>query len=101
MNLLNTTPDEAEQFISEWIEQRGEPPYRGRQILDWLWTRPVGGWEQATNLPRALIEQLETTVPIPRLQLDTRQMSSDGTARSTGSTVRFPAGSIEVTTRTS
>ena len=81
MNLLNITPDEAERFITEWIEQLGEPTYRGRQIIDWLWSRPAGGWEETTNLPRKLIEKLETTAPIARLQLDTRQTSSDGTTK--------------------
>ena len=81
MNLLNITPDEAEQFITEWIEQLGEPTYRGRQIIDWLWSRPAGGWEETTNLPRKLVEKLETTAPIARLQLDTRQTSSDGTTK--------------------
>ena len=81
MNLLNVTPDDAERFVNTWVAQRGEASFRVRQILPRLWVRPVAAWEQITELPRALIEALNATSPLPRLQLHTRQTSSDGTVK--------------------
>ena len=81
MNLLNATPDDAERFVNTWVAQRGEASYRTRQILPRLWVRPVAAWEQITELPRAMTDELKATSPLPRLQLQTRQTSSDGTVK--------------------
>lgn len=81
MNLLDVAPSEAQQLIATWVAARGEPAYRARQIFPWLWQRPVASWEDATDLPSSTVAALGQAAPIPRLQLDTQQTSSDGTVK--------------------
>jgi 23S rRNA (adenine2503-C2)-methyltransferase len=81
VNLLDLTPSEAEQVIQGWIADRGDPPYRVRQILPRLWQRPVSSWDDTTDLPRALIGALNEDFPLPRPQLATTQESADGTVK--------------------
>ena len=80
-DLLGLTPDAARAALGEWLAARGEPPYRLRQILPRLWQRPVGAWEEATELPAALRAELTAAFPFFRLTLATHQVSSDGTEK--------------------
>src|SRR5207237_134481 len=54
LDLLSLTPDAARHTLVEWLAQRGEPQYRASQIVPRLWHRPVGSWDQATDLPAEL-----------------------------------------------
>ena len=81
MNLLNMTPEDAERAVMAWVGERGEPAYRARQILPRLWERPARQWRDASDVPRRLIDDLERVAPIARLELQTRQVSVDGTVK--------------------
>src|SRR6266487_5219768 len=78
VDLLNLAPDAARVALAQWLEQRGEPAYRARQILPRLWERPVGSWNDATELPAPLRRALDETLPLRRLLLSARQVSRDG-----------------------
>src|SRR5204862_274535 len=80
-DLLSLPPDAARQRVAEWVAQRGEPAYRSTQIVPRLWQRPVGTWDQATDLPAPLGGALAAAFPLRRLALGTRQLSSDGTEK--------------------
>src|SRR5216110_3404659 len=80
-DLLSLPPDAARQRVAEWVAQRGEPAYRSTQIVPRLWQRPVGTWDQATDLPAPLRGALAAAFPLRRLALGTRQLSSDGTEK--------------------
>ena len=41
-----------------WLKERGHPAYRAKQITDWLYRKRVAAWEQMTDLPQSLREQL-------------------------------------------
>jgi 23S rRNA (adenine2503-C2)-methyltransferase len=79
--LLDLAPGEARRLLERWAQERGLPAYRVRQILPRLWTRPVADWSDASDLPAALREQLSRDFPLPRLHLETRQDSADGTRK--------------------
>lgn len=81
MNLLDLLPGEAERVLKGWLDARGEPSYRIRQLLPRLWRRPVGSWAEATEIPLALRAALEEAFPLPRLRLEARQVSRDGTLK--------------------
>jgi len=81
MNLLNVVPTEARAVLQEWLEQRGAPPFRLRQIVPRLWQRPAATWRDATDLPAPLRAALEDAWPLPRLTLGVRQESRDGTVK--------------------
>ncbi len=78
---LNLTPDQARLTLSTWLAERGEPAYRAKQILPRLWRRPVGSWEEATELPAGLRRDLRAAFPLHRLKLVARQVSTDGTEK--------------------
>lgn len=80
-NLLNLTPSAAADALGAFLRDRGEPPYRLRQILPALWRAPVASWQDVTTLPAALRDALDASFELPRLTLTTRQASSDGTQK--------------------
>jgi 23S rRNA (adenine2503-C2)-methyltransferase len=80
-NLLDLTPDQARVRLTAWIEAEELPRYRVVQVLHRLWTRPVGAWADATELPVALRERLEAAFPLPRLVRQAIQASADGTRK--------------------
>jgi 23S rRNA (adenine2503-C2)-methyltransferase len=81
LDLLSLTPEAARQHVGEWLAQRGEPTYRASQIVPRLWRRPVGAWDEATDLPAELRGALAVAFPLRRLTLRARQQSTDGTEK--------------------
>jgi len=80
-NLLDLSPDAALAVLRDWLDARGEPAYRATQIAARLWTRPVNGFADMTELPKHVREQLSDAFDMPRLELTTRQSSTDGTEK--------------------
>jgi len=80
-NLLDLPRAEAEQRLARSMHEAGEPEYRARQVADRLWRNPAPAFGDMTELPVSLRERLTSTFSIPRLQLDTRQASRDGTEK--------------------
>ena len=81
VDLLSLVPTAAGAALAQWLAQRGEPAYRTRQILPRVWERPVGSWDDATELPAALRRDLAVAFPLRRLGLSARQVSQDGTEK--------------------
>jgi 23S rRNA (adenine2503-C2)-methyltransferase len=80
-NLLNLEPLDAERALREFAVSRGVEPYRGSQAANHLWHSPKGSFAEMTDLPPAFRAQLEEAFTLPRLTIDTRQRSSDGTEK--------------------
>ena len=80
-SILDHVPRIAAARVAEWVEARGLPSYRTGQIVRRLWVAPIASWQQATDLPLELREELEVAFPLPRLVADTVQSSSDGTRK--------------------
>src|SRR2546430_10777012 len=78
VDLLSVGPDAARAALAQWLEERGEPAYRARQVLARLWERPVGSWDDATELPAALRRALAEALPLRRWPLSAQQLSQDG-----------------------
>src|SRR6266568_5137839 len=81
VDLLSLVPDAARTALAQWLAERGEPEYRARQVLPRLWERPVGSWDEATELPAALRRALTEALALRRLALSARQVSRDGTEK--------------------
>lgn len=43
------------------LRERGEPAFRAKQILDWVYKKRVRSWDEMTNLPKALRTWLDET----------------------------------------
>lgn len=80
-NLLDRTPDEAERALVAFMHEHGEPGYRARQVLHHLWERPAPDFASMSDLPLALRARLAGSFELPRLAIDTRQVSQDGTQK--------------------
>jgi 23S rRNA (adenine2503-C2)-methyltransferase len=80
-NLLDLPPDQAREQIAHWVAARQLPSYRTNQIARRLWNAPISSWNEATELPMTLRHELDAAFPLPRLRMDTRQQSADGTRK--------------------
>jgi len=78
---LSLTPDGARAALADWVAARGEAAYRVKQIVPRLWQRPVGSWDEATELPAELRRDLTEAFPLDRLQLGVHQVSRDSTEK--------------------
>lgn len=79
--VLDCSPEQAASLLAVWTGAEALPPYRGRQLHPRLWRRPIGSWQEATDLPSPLRDRLDQAWPIPRLTLATEQHSQDGTRK--------------------
>ncbi|MBC8086874.1 MAG: 23S rRNA (adenine(2503)-C(2))-methyltransferase RlmN [Phycisphaerae bacterium] len=80
-NLLDLSPDRAISRLREWMTEKGEPSYRAEQVFARLWEKPVHGFEDMTELPKALRVSLSVQFVLPRLSLVDRRHSADGTQK--------------------
>lgn len=61
--------------IRDAVSRMKQPPYRAKQIYEWLHVRKVRGFSQMTNLPATLRTDLEAEFVIPELTI-ARKLSS-------------------------
>ena len=71
----------APSHLGTLMAELGQPAFRARQLLDWLYLHPVENWEEMANLPRALRERLSQRFDLQGLELLERQISGDGTRK--------------------
>lgn len=69
--------DELETQFKGW----NEPVYRVTQLLEWLYSRRVTGWDAMTNLPKALRERLADAFLLQTLELVRKQGAHDTTQK--------------------
>ena len=79
--ILDLTPAQAAVQLERWVASEGLPTYRVAQLLRRLWVAPIGSWQDATELPKALRDRLDAAHPIPRLSAEVVQQSQDGTRK--------------------
>jgi 23S rRNA (adenine2503-C2)-methyltransferase len=80
-NLLNLDPSAALQAVRDFAVARGEPAYRGGQVVRRLWQTPVATFDEMTELPKPFRAALDEAFVIPRLEIASRQKSADGTEK--------------------
>ena len=67
--------------IEHALEQMKLPRFHGRQIFHWIYGRGVTDFEQMTNLGRTLRRDLASHFTIGTPDIESRQVSSDGTTK--------------------
>ncbi len=80
-NLLDLTPAQALERLTEFMRQEGLPAYRAKQVVRHLWVAPAADFANMTDLPGALRERLAERFVLPRLTILARQKSADGTEK--------------------
>ena len=67
--------------LQQWFMERGEPPFRAKQLFSWLYQRLVTDFSAMTNLPTTLRSQLAQEASIGPMILRSEQHSKDDRTR--------------------
>lgn len=76
-DIKSLSAEELQAQFQEW----GQPAYRASQVLEWLYTRRVKSWDEMTNLPKTLREQLRKNFSLGTLELVQVQGARDTTRK--------------------
>jgi 23S rRNA (adenine2503-C2)-methyltransferase len=76
-DLLSLTLPELQQ----WLVERGEAPFRAKQIYHWLYQHLVTGFQEMTDLPQALRERLAQEACIGPMVVRSELHSKDDRTR--------------------
>jgi 23S rRNA (adenine2503-C2)-methyltransferase len=69
--------DELQAVLTGW----GEPGFRAGQLLEWVYQRQATDWDQMSNLPKKLREQLRGRYTLCALELTRKQGALDSTQK--------------------
>jgi 23S rRNA (adenine2503-C2)-methyltransferase len=70
---------ETLESLTDRLREYGEPAFRARQILDWLYKKRVRSWDEMTNLPKQLRAWLAETFELLPANLVLNRQSEDVT----------------------
>jgi 23S rRNA (adenine2503-C2)-methyltransferase len=76
-DIRSQTREELQGRFAEWRQ----PSYRVDQLLEWLYTHRVTGWDAMTNLPKVLRQRLSLAYGFHSLELVRRQGADDSTQK--------------------
>jgi 23S rRNA (adenine2503-C2)-methyltransferase len=65
--------------LSERLRAHGEPAFRAKQVLDWLYKKRARSWDEMTNLPKPLRTWLADTFELMPAALVLNRQSEDVT----------------------
>ena len=80
-DLLESAPETAMELLVSHFAQRGQPPYRARQVVAWLHEKLALSFEEMTDLPLAERTALEEAFRLTAPATAKLSRSSDGTAK--------------------
>lgn len=67
--------------ISELMKELGQPSFRTKQLIQWLYQKGVSSYDQMTNLSLALRSELTQKCPLLFPTIIKKQISRDGTRK--------------------
>lgn len=70
-----------EERLLEFLKERGEKPFRLKQIRSWIWGKGAGSFEEMSDLSLELRETLSQHFSLERVRSGDLQQSSDGTIK--------------------
>ncbi|MEW5986868.1 MAG: 23S rRNA (adenine(2503)-C(2))-methyltransferase RlmN [Chloroflexota bacterium] len=77
VNLYDLSLDE----LAAWVGDLKQPRFRAEQLWHWLYQRPVTRFDEMTNLPQTLRQQLDQAAELLPFRPAASQHSSDGQTR--------------------
>ena len=71
---MDTIFDYSARGIEQLLESLGQPKFRGKQLVQWLYKHGVKSYDEMTNLPAKLRSTLAKVAPLipPAVALETR-----------------------------
>jgi len=76
-NLVGRTPEQIEALLAPHVDR----PFRSRQVAHWILQRHATGFDEMTNLPADLRQQLERNFAIKDPEILERTSSQDGSRK--------------------
>lgn len=70
-----------EEELKDFLELQGEPSFRAKQILDWVWRKSIASFDEMSNVGLSLRESLNDSFTLQKVKEDIRQESADGTMK--------------------
>ena len=67
--------------LEEFVTSLGQPRFRAKQIGEWIWSKNVSSFDDMTNIPKSLREQLAERFSLGGTTEVTRQLSRDGSRK--------------------
>ena len=80
-DITGLLPEEAERALSDHFAERGQPKYRVKQVLGWLYDRDALGFNEMTDLARAEREALSARFGFSSPEVAKLSRSTDGTVK--------------------
>ena len=65
----------------EWAEARGQSKFRAKQIVEWLYQKRAKTWDEMSNLPQGLRDELKAAFSLDRLSVVRLTGSKDTTRK--------------------
>jgi len=82
---MNTTRklirEQTVEELAEYLKSNNFPSFRAKQIMDWLWKKNVGSFEEMKNIGKNLQEFLNSHFIIDKVSLKDQQISKDKTIK--------------------
>ena len=73
--------DQTVEELAEYLKSNNFPSFRAKQIMDWLWKKNVGSFEEMKNIGKNLQEFLNSNFIIDKVSLKDQQISKDKTIK--------------------
>src|SRR5206468_3100613 len=73
--------DLSREELLAWLQAHGQPPLRARQLRRWVVAGRAASFDQMTDLPRVLREELAVEFAPLGTTVDRRLSASDGTQK--------------------
>lgn len=80
-DLLNEVPARVEELLTAHFGRHGVPPYRVRQALAWIYEKDAAGFDEMTDLPTSVRQQLAGAFDFTRPEVARIDQSNDGTVK--------------------
>jgi 23S rRNA (adenine2503-C2)-methyltransferase len=84
-NPMSTTRKDIRQLNTEelvaFFEAKGEKKFRAKQVMEWLWKKSAGSFDEMTNLSKPVRDMLQAEFALEKIQLSDQQISSDRTIK--------------------
>ena len=79
----------SSEQILDLVTSLGQPKFRAKQIEEWIWSKGATSFDQMSNLPKTLREELSSQVTLAGAEQIVRQVSEDGSRKYL---LRYPDG---------
>jgi len=73
--------EQTVEELAEYLKSNNYPSFRAKQIMDWLWKKNVGSFEEMKNIGKNLQEFLNSNFIIDKVSLKDQQISKDKTIK--------------------